>query len=72
MAAELGDYALVNGRVMKVVSINDQRSITFDPVDEKEDDFCLYCGQETGRRTINEGCQIWQQEVKPVPTIGGR
>ncbi len=62
---ELGDVAEVNGRLARVIAINDRRCITFEFVGGTP---CPTCGRDD-RVSINEGCLIWQNDVRPVSTI---
>lgn len=65
--AELGDVALVDGRIAQVRSINEgNRAITFEIVGQER---CPHCGHD-GSVTINEGVPLWEQRVKPVTTCG--
>ena len=67
LRAALGDIAEVQGRIAKVVSINEgQRDVTFEYVGGQP---CPTCGRPD-RISINEGCLNWHEWVKPVPTCG--
>jgi hypothetical protein len=64
--AGLGDVALVQGRLGRVISINTERAVTFEFPDGKP---CPTCGR-ADRITINEGCGNWKDWVRPVTTCG--
>jgi hypothetical protein len=67
--ADLGDVAVVSGRLATVLCINEgNRAITFEFVGG---DPCPTCGRPD-RTTINEGCLNWQKDVRPVSTCGGK
>jgi hypothetical protein len=62
---ELGDVAEVRGRLARVVSINEQRCITFAFIDGEP---CPTCGRED-RVAINEGCPNWRSDVQAPQTV---
>lgn len=67
--AELGDVAEVNGRLARVLAINEgNREVIFEFVGTEP---CPFCGKPD-RLYINEGCLNWKEWVKPVQTIGAR
>lgn len=64
---ELGDVAEVQGRLARVISINQgQRDITFEFVGGQA---CPTCGRPD-QISINEGCVWWRMWVKAVNTTG--
>lgn len=65
--ARLGDVAEVKGRLARVVAINDQRCITFEFVGGTP---CPTCGR-ADKVSINEGCALWRDDVRPVHTVSG-
>lgn len=61
--ADLGDLALVDDRVARVVAINEGREIIFELLEGVE--ACPTCGHRE-RPKINEGCLLWEQRVKKL------
>lgn len=65
--AELGDVAEVNGRLARVITINEgHREIGFEFVGSVP---CSACGRPD-RFEVNEGTPLWSESVKPVTTCG--
>ncbi len=56
---------MYEGRICKVVSIAESKSVTFEPLDARP---CLHC-KHTPRYTLVEESPLFQEKVTPVETI---